>query len=88
MRSAPTCLAEADHKLTLGGLRRRQGLSQTTLAGLLKVSQPYIAQIESQGDMHLTTLRRHVEALGGELALFARFPANSVEIALPGPNDP
>lgn len=87
MRSAPTCPAETDDKLTLGGLRRRQGLSQTTLASLLKVSQPYIAQIENQGDMHLATLRRHVEALGGELALLARFPGSSVEIALPGPND-
>lgn len=87
MPSAPTCLAEANNKLTPGGLRHRRGLSQTTLAGLLKVSQPYIAQIESQGDMHLATLRRHLEALGGEFAPFARFPDNSEEIALPGPDD-
>lgn len=85
MRSAPTCPAEAEQRLTLTGLRRRQGLSQTTLASLLKVSQPYIAQLEGQDDMHIATLRRQVAALGGELALFARFPGDSVEIDLPEP---
>ena len=86
MRSVPTCPAEPDDKLTLTGLRHQQGLSQSTLASLLKVSQPYIAQLESQDDMHIATLRRHVAALGGELALFVRFPGNSVEIALAEPS--
>jgi predicted transcriptional regulator len=79
MRSVPTCPAEPDDKLTLTGLRHQQGLSQSTLASLLKVSQPYIAQLESQDDMHIATL-------GGELALFARYPGNSVEIALAEPS--
>lgn len=53
------------------------------MADRLKVSQPNIAQFENKEDMHLTTLRRYIEALGGELEVLARFPLYRVEIALP-----
>lgn len=53
------------------------------MADRLQVSQPNIAQFENKDDMHLTTLRRYVEALGGQLEIVARFPGRSVEIALP-----
>lgn len=83
MRSAPTCPADARNCLPLGKLRRQLGLSQITLADRLKVSQPNIAQFENKDDMCLTTLRRYIHALGGQLEIVARFADGSVEIALP-----
>lgn len=83
MPSAPTCPAEQDCALALGELRRQRRLSQLVLAGRLQVSQPHIAQFEAQDDMLLSTLRRYIAGLGGELEIVARFSGRSVEIALP-----
>jgi transcriptional regulator with XRE-family HTH domain len=83
MHSAKTCRAEPPRGLSLQEIRKTLALPQTALARQLNVSQPYIAQFESQDDMLITTLRRHIEALGGELELLAHFPKQSIEIALP-----
>ncbi len=61
-------------------IRQLKGISQVELAGRLNVSQPHIAQIEQQSDMLLSTLNRHVQALGGELHLVARFPDGSFNL--------
>lgn len=84
MPSALTCLARDGARTSLGGLRRLLGLSQTALASRLGLSQPHVAQLESQADMHLGTLRRHIAALGGELELVVRFPEQRIEITFPG----
>jgi hypothetical protein len=42
------------------------------------VSQSALSQIESQDDLQLSTLRRLVHALGGELHITARFGERSV----------
>lgn len=88
MPSALTCLARNASHSSLSGLRRLLGLSQAALAGRLGVSQPHVAQLESQADMHLGTLRRHIAALGGELELVVRFPDQRIEIVLPDSNTP
>ena len=50
------------------------------LADVLQVQQPYIAKIEKRTDMYLSTLRSHIEAMGGELEVIARFPDGVVKI--------
>ncbi len=44
------------------------------------VEQPSIAKIEKRTDMYLSTLRSHIQALGGELDIIARFPDGVVKI--------
>lgn len=61
-------------------IRQLKGISQVELAGRLNVSQPHIAQIEQQTDMLLSTLGRHIQALGGELRLVVRFPEGSFNL--------
>lgn len=61
-------------------IRQLKGISQVELAGRLNVSQPHIAQIEQQTDMLLSTLDRHILALGGELQLVVRFPEGSFNL--------
>jgi len=55
-------------------------LSQKVLAEILHVQQPAIAKLEKRADMYLSTLRSHIEAMGGELEIVARFPGGSVKI--------
>ena len=55
-------------------------MTQTELASRLLVEQAAISRIESRDDLHLSTLRDYVQALGGELKLVASFPEGDVLI--------
>jgi len=61
-------------------LRERRELSQVVLASKLGVRQPTLSKMERREDVNLSTLRRYVQALGGELHITARFPDGAVEI--------
>ena len=74
---AQTMLAE----MPLNELRQARGLSQKMLAEVLHVQQPSIAKIEKRTDMYISTLRSHIEAMGGELEVVARFPDGAVKIS-------
>jgi DNA-binding XRE family transcriptional regulator len=67
-------------EMPLNELRQARGLTQKMLAEVLHVQQPSIAKIEKRTDMYLSTLRSHIEAMGGELDVIARFPDGSVKI--------
>lgn len=67
-------------EMPLNELRLARGLSQKALADLLHVQQPSIAKLEKRTDMYLSTLRSHIEAMGGALELVAHFPDGSVRI--------
>jgi transcriptional regulator with XRE-family HTH domain len=55
-------------------LRQLAGKAQADIASALKISQPSVSKIENQTDMHLSTLRNYVEAVGGELELTVKLP--------------
>jgi DNA-binding transcriptional regulator YiaG len=74
--AAKAMLAE----LPLHELRRARELSQQTLAQLLGESQPSVSKLEQRTDMYVSTLRRYIEAMGGELEIVARFPDGAVRI--------
>lgn len=76
-RLAQAMLAE----MPLNELRQARGLSQKMLAEVLHVQQPSIAKMEKRTDMYLSTLRSHIEAMGGELEVIARFPDGAVKIS-------
>lgn len=67
--------------LTPNELRQARGLSQKMLADVLHVQQPSIAKLEKRTDMYLSTLRSHIEAMGGQLEVGARFPDGAVKIS-------
>ena len=68
-------------EMPLDELRRARGLSQKMLAKTLHIQQPAIAKMEQRTDMYISTLRSHIEAMGGELEITARFPDGSVQIS-------
>jgi transcriptional regulator with XRE-family HTH domain len=61
-------------ELTLRELRKARKITQTQMARKLGVKQEQISRIEKRTDLHISTLRRSVEALGGSLSLIAEFP--------------
>ncbi len=60
--------------LTLRSLRKAQSLTQATMAELLGMDQSEVSRLENRTDLLLSTLRRFVEATGGQLELVARYP--------------
>ena len=61
-------------EMTLQELRRAREMTQLKMAEKLGIAQKQISEIEKRTDMHISTLRRSIEALGGTLALVAEFP--------------
>lgn len=55
-------------------LREIAGKAQADIATALNIKQPSVSKIESQADMHLSTLRSYVEAIGGKLELAVKLP--------------
>lgn len=64
--------------MLLGEVRKQLGFTQTSVAKAMGVSQSALSQMESQDDLQLSTLRRLVKALGGELDVVARFGERSI----------
>ena len=61
-------------RLRLGDIREAVGKTQVEIASELRLGQGSVSKIERAADMYLSTLRRYIEALGGELLVSARFP--------------
>ncbi len=61
-------------EMTMRELRKARNITQARLAKELKVKQEQISRIEKRSDLLISTLRRQVEALGGELTILASFP--------------
>jgi len=66
--------------MTLEELRKARSLSQEEVAAVLSVNQPAVAKLEKRGDMHVSNLRRYIEALGGTLEITAHFADTTVVI--------
>ncbi len=66
--------------MTLHELRRARGLTQKAVGQALNVNQPAVARLERRADMHISSLRAYIEALGGRLTIVAEFPQRSVVI--------
>jgi transcriptional regulator with XRE-family HTH domain len=64
----------------LGEIRRARQMTQETLAEALSMSQSEVSKVEHRTDVYVSTLRRYIEAMGGELEIVARFPNGDVEI--------
>jgi len=67
-------------EMPLNELRQARGLSQKKLADALHIQQPAIAKMEKRTDMYISTLRSHIEAMGGKLEVLASFPEGTVKI--------
>lgn len=67
-------------ELALQELRHARRLTQEALAAALGSKQTLVSKLERRTDWYVSSLRRFVEALGGELEIVARFPDGAVKI--------
>lgn len=66
---------EASLRIALSMLRDELNISQTELAAMMGIKQPSVARMEQpDNDPRLSTLKRYVQALGGELSLDVTLP--------------
>jgi DNA-binding transcriptional regulator YiaG len=75
--------AKADQMLSdmaLDELREALKLTQESLAQTLHVNQAAISKVERRSDMLISTLRKIIEAMGGELEIRVVFPTGTVRI--------
>ncbi|MBN1508604.1 MAG: XRE family transcriptional regulator [Sedimentisphaerales bacterium] len=72
--------AQMYSEMALQELRQAMHLTQQELADLLKMNQAAVSKLEHQSDMYVSTLRRFVAAMGGELRIIVHFPQGDITI--------
>jgi predicted DNA-binding protein (UPF0251 family) len=60
-------------EMTLRALRHARKLTQVRVAKLLGITQDSVSRLEKRSDLLLSTLRKTIKAMGGELSLVAEF---------------
>lgn len=68
--------------LLLYEIRERLNITQVEMAVKLQTKQANISRTERRTDMKLSTLKRYIEAMGGELDIVARFPSSEIHLNL------
>lgn len=84
-RSKPGVVERGDKRrelraALLGEVRRARRMTQETLAESLGMSQSEVSKVERRNDVYISTLRRYIEAMGGQLKIVASFKDGEVEI--------
>ncbi len=67
---------------TLRQLRELAGLTQVEVAARLEATQSHLSQMEAQDDLRLSTLRRYVKALGGQVHLRAELNGKTFDLVI------
>jgi DNA-binding XRE family transcriptional regulator len=67
-------------EMLLAEVRNTVGMTQAELAKLLGIKQPTLSRLESQDDMQISTLKRLIGALGGQLEIIAHLPEGDIRL--------
>jgi predicted XRE-type DNA-binding protein len=67
-------------EMPLTELRQARKFTQQQIAHSLKIKQASVSKMESQTDMYISTIRKYIEAMGGELEIIAKFPEGSIKV--------
>jgi DNA-binding XRE family transcriptional regulator len=61
-------------EMSLRDLRKARKLTQARVAKTLGITQDSVSRIEKRSDLLLSTLRKTIKAMGGEVRIVAQFP--------------
>jgi transcriptional regulator with XRE-family HTH domain len=61
-------------EMSLRDLRKARKLTQARVAKALGITQDSVSRLENRSDLLLSTLRKTVEAMGGDVRIIAEFP--------------
>jgi transcriptional regulator with XRE-family HTH domain len=64
-------------EMSLRDLRKARKLTQTSVAKTLGITQDSVSRLEKRSDLLLSTLRKTVKAMGGDVRIVAQFPDRS-----------
>src|SRR5438876_5165473 len=64
-------------EMSLRDLRKARKLTQTRVAKTLGITQDSVSRLEKRSDLLLSTLRKTVKAMGGDVQIVAQFPDRS-----------
>jgi len=67
-------VTETLDSMPLAEVRKAVGLTQSQLAATLEMGQGSVSKIENATDLYVSTLRRFIHALGGEMTITVSFP--------------
>ncbi len=81
VRIAKAKAKEMIAEMLLVEIRKEVGLTQEDLAKTLGIKQPSLSKLESQDDIQISTLRRLINALGGQLELIVHMPGGDIRIS-------
>jgi transcriptional regulator with XRE-family HTH domain len=70
-RRAADIIAE---EMSLRDLRKARKLTQARVAKALGITQDSVSRLEKRSDLLLSTLRKTVKAMGGDVRVVAEFP--------------
>jgi predicted XRE-type DNA-binding protein len=66
-------------EMPLAELRQARQFTQRQIAQSLNIKQASVSNMESQTDS-ISTIRKYIEAMGGELEIVAKFPEGNVKV--------
>ena len=69
-------------EMSLRDLRKARKLTQARVAKTLGITQDSISRLEKRSDLLLSTLRKTIKAMGGDVRIVAEFP-DRAPIVLP-----
>jgi len=76
-------------EMSLRDLRKARKLTQARVAKELGITQDSVSRLEKRTDLLLSTLRKTVKAMGGDIRIIAEFPDRPpVELAELSEDDP
>lgn len=61
-------------EMSLRDLRKARRLTQARVAKTLGITQDSVSRLEKRSDLLLSTLRKTVQAMGGDVRIVAEFP--------------
>jgi DNA-binding transcriptional regulator YiaG len=67
-------------ELNLKQMRESLAMTQQELAERLKIAQSQLSRLENRDDHLVSTLRKYVEALGGEFEAYATFEGRKIKL--------
>lgn len=82
MRAQDVEVARELLEISLREAREMSGRTQEEVAAEMDVVQGEVSRLESRDDMKLSTIRRFVEAIGGDLVVLANFDGKSVRLKI------
>jgi transcriptional regulator with XRE-family HTH domain len=73
-------IVDISGEMALQEVRQAMELTQQQIAHTLSMNQAAISKLEHQSDMYISTLRKFLSAMGGNLRIVASFPEGEVVI--------